>query len=339
MVRRVVPVAAVAAVALCAMLSARHDDPIEITLERTACFGPCPVYTVRITGDGGVEYTGTQIVRVVGSATAQISRAAVRDLADKFIKMGYFELDNAYYSSSEDISSTITSIQLGSRTKSVVRNVAGPAALREIEWQIDRVAGVARWTTVDRATVRGLLRSGWNPRSEEGTIFLRWAVERNYEDSVAALLEAGADPNADRSPIIQMAQRASIVRFLLRAGARVDAGRGSGWTALMCAAISPNIYPVDVVRVLIEAGADVNATTADEGKTVLMAAAESGRLEKVRLVLKAGASVSAIDKRGRTALDIAREAQLHVPYETWLYAPDPPEFDAIIAQLRAAGAK
>ena len=85
-------------------------------------------------------------------------------------------------------------------------------------YDVTRSGDANVWTTVDRATVPGLLRSGWNPRSEEGTIFLRWAVERNYEDSVAALLEAGADPNADRSPIIQMAQRASIVRFLLRAG-------------------------------------------------------------------------------------------------------------------------
>src|SRR5437773_2895614 len=119
--------AAAGVLAACVVVRAQRDEPLEITLERTACFGPCPVYSVRITGDGRVEYTGKQIVRVVCSATAQISRATVRDLADKFIKMGYFELDNAYYSSSDDISSTITSIQLGSRTKSVVRNVAGPA--------------------------------------------------------------------------------------------------------------------------------------------------------------------------------------------------------------------
>src|SRR5436190_23593718 len=131
---------AAAVLAACVFVSGQGDEPIEITLERTACFGPCPVYAVRITGDGRVEYTGKQMVRVVGSATAQISRVAVRDLADKFIKMGYFELDNAYYSwNSDDVASTITSIQLGSRTKSIVRNVAGPAALRGLEWQIDRV--------------------------------------------------------------------------------------------------------------------------------------------------------------------------------------------------------
>jgi hypothetical protein len=57
-------------------------------------------------------------VRVVGSATAQIPRAAVRELADKFVKMGYFELDNAYFSSNiDDVGSTATSIQIGSRTK------------------------------------------------------------------------------------------------------------------------------------------------------------------------------------------------------------------------------
>jgi Domain of unknown function (DUF6438) len=80
--RHLVAVVGVAAGALCATLSAQHDDQIVITLEPTACFGPCPVYTLRITGEGRVDYTGTQAVRVAGSAAATISPAAVRCLAD-----------------------------------------------------------------------------------------------------------------------------------------------------------------------------------------------------------------------------------------------------------------
>ena len=32
----------------------------EVTLERTVCFGTCPAYSVRIAGDGLVEYIGKQ---------------------------------------------------------------------------------------------------------------------------------------------------------------------------------------------------------------------------------------------------------------------------------------
>ena len=48
---------------------------VVITLERTVCYGTCPAYTLRITGDGSVEYEGMRYVRVIGKATARISPA------------------------------------------------------------------------------------------------------------------------------------------------------------------------------------------------------------------------------------------------------------------------
>src|SRR5436190_22004592 len=110
--RTVFLAAAVGLAGVCGLLFAQEVDPIVITVERTACLGPCPVYAVRITGDGRVEYTGTQIVRVAGSATAQASRAAVRHLADEFVRIGYFDFDNAYVATIDDISSTTTSIRI-----------------------------------------------------------------------------------------------------------------------------------------------------------------------------------------------------------------------------------
>src|SRR5262245_53997404 len=68
----------------------------EVTLGRTACFGTCPVYSVRITGDGLVEYVGKQYVRVVGPAQRRISRAAVQELLDAIQKAGYFEMAGEY---------------------------------------------------------------------------------------------------------------------------------------------------------------------------------------------------------------------------------------------------
>ena len=38
-----------------------------ITLERTACFGTCPIYKLTVYGDGRVEYEGERFVTVTGS--------------------------------------------------------------------------------------------------------------------------------------------------------------------------------------------------------------------------------------------------------------------------------
>lgn len=114
------------------------------------------------------------------------------------------------------------------------------------------------------------------------------------------LLRRGADPNAiDRTPV--------GVRSVDEEGRVVseEAPRPRLMTVLMGAAISGK---VGVVRILIEAGADVNARDAD-GLTPLMAAVVQDHAAIVELLLKRGAEVNARDGRGRTALALATELE------------------------------
>lgn len=64
---------------------------------------------------------------------------------------------------------------------------------------------------------------------------------------------------------------------------------------------------IEVVRLLLEKGADINAIASDIGWNVLFAAAWNGNTEITKLLLSKGvdARVSATD--GKTALDVARE--------------------------------
>ncbi len=64
---------AIIALALVAVLPAaaqENSQPV-ITLERTACFGACPVYTLSIYADGTVVYNGERFVDVEGEQTTQ----------------------------------------------------------------------------------------------------------------------------------------------------------------------------------------------------------------------------------------------------------------------------
>lgn len=66
---------------------------------------------------------------------------------------------------------------------------------------------------------------------------------------------------------------------------------------------------VEIVRQLIAAGADVNATDDAHGITALFGAASMGRLEIVRLLLETGADPSVVNKYGMTALHMAQKAR------------------------------
>ncbi|MGC8669454.1 MAG: ankyrin repeat domain-containing protein [Chthonomonadales bacterium] len=98
----------------------------------------------------------------------------------------------------------------------------------------------------------------------------------------------------------------AVVKLLLKAGVRADAGRtgvSSDWTPLHWAALGR--HP-DVVRLLIENGADLNALGAGQ-KTALHQAVEQNDLATARILLESGADVNAVDDRGFTPLHIALE--------------------------------
>ena len=95
----------------------KANEPVEITLQRTACFGTCPEYTVTLKDDGTVVYSGRQFVKTPGEHTWKIEAAAVRGLAREMAAAGFFELQDAYTALMTDNPTTYTSLRIGSRTK------------------------------------------------------------------------------------------------------------------------------------------------------------------------------------------------------------------------------
>ena len=94
-----------------------------------------------------------------------------------------------------------------------------------------------------------------------------------------------------------------VVRVLLEQGADADARAGSGLTALMGAAINDH---VDAVRALLDHDADANAKQKD-GWTALMFAADKGLVEPTKVLLAGGADRD-VQAGGETALTRAVRA-------------------------------
>src|SRR4051794_5202341 len=67
-----------------------------ITLERTACFGGCPVYTLSITPGGQVQYDGKAHVRKVAGATGTVPPEQVDALLSELERGGYFTFADRY---------------------------------------------------------------------------------------------------------------------------------------------------------------------------------------------------------------------------------------------------
>lgn len=130
-------------------------DPA-ISLERTPCFGGCPVYTISVSPSGQVTYEGKANVRELGTATGQVPQQRVDALLIELEQAGYFGFASRYALSEPacgryvtDLPSVISSATLGARTKRIEHDYGcgrAPAALNVLEKRIDEVLGSGQWT-------------------------------------------------------------------------------------------------------------------------------------------------------------------------------------------------
>ena len=130
-------------------------------------------------------------------------------------------------------------------------------------------------------------------------------IELCIKGSATAITEAlkhGANPNAQKYRKTALMTAAynnnpEAVKILLDAGADVNARAPDGDTVLIVAA-SNNRNP-QVMKILLEAGAEVNAL-GEGGMTALMWASHNP--ETIKVLLDGGADVNIHNKNGRTAL-------------------------------------
>jgi uncharacterized protein len=162
--------------------------------------------------------------------------------------------------------------------------------------------------TIDRSDeVAAMLARGVDPNTVDphGDPVLVIAARSGFEPTLDALLAAGAKVNI-RNPygdsaimVASIGGRLAIVKKLYARGAEIN---HPGWTPLIYAATGGH---ADVARYLIDAGANVNAASPN-GTTALMMAVRGGHAAVVDLLLDRGADIGHRNADGATPLAWAR---------------------------------
>src|SRR5262245_33896991 len=159
---------------------------------------------------------------------------------------------------------------------------------------------------LSRVALGGLLVVTLSAQADRSRDALFAAIQRGTVGEVERAITGGANPNsvdADGIPALMAATLfadADMVGLLLKRGADPNGLGPAGTTALMWAI--PNL---PVARVLVSHGANVNAKSASERTPLLVAASYPGTLDVLRLLLERGADLHAQDRTSAGALALA----------------------------------
>jgi hypothetical protein len=172
---------------------------------------------------------------------------------------------------------------------------------------------------LDDLTARSpeLLKNVINMADDNGNSALHYAMSNGQFGVVRLLLDTGvcdvSRQNRTGCTVIMLAslvrvdtdEDRQVIERLLKLGDINQQASLAGQTALMLAASRDRS---DIVRMLLDAGADVNVQD-DDGSTALMCAAEHGYIDIVKMLLAhPDCDPTLLDNEGSTAMSIAMEA-------------------------------
>lgn len=306
-----------------------QERPV-VTLQRTACFGTCPVYSLEIFENGFIKFVGKQFVQAPGEHRTVISQDEVDNLISTFLKADYFAMRDSYETCVDakgvvwqvsDLPTEYSSLRVGERKKSIRDYACAPRELMELELEVDRVANTHRWIDGDKDDLKQ-----WE--------FVQPDVYRRIKPGMNELMQAagegdlqrldrehGTGVNIDHSDetgwtalILAAAMcREKAVQKLLDWGANANLRDKNGDTALIgaaaafCTSDESRESQARIVQLLALRGAGVNTHNA-AGETALMAVTTYGNLDALRALLKSGARPELKDNTNRSALDYAHSA-------------------------------
>ncbi len=118
----------------------------EIGIERSGCYGSCPIYTFIVKSDGTFRYKGENYVERKGEFTGTINVLEFNQLTQFLKESGYMELKNTYTRGVTDGPTIYTTVVMNGRQK-VISDYgnSGPIKLWAMEQLIDNLLTKAKW--------------------------------------------------------------------------------------------------------------------------------------------------------------------------------------------------
>ncbi len=116
-----------------------------ITMEKTACYGACPVYTLSIYNSGILVLTGKENIPYKGMFCSKLKRAEWTRIKQAFISSQFFSFKDQYTSQLKDLPSTFVTFRWDGKSKTIEDYDGAPDELKNLEDLVVKLIDTQKW--------------------------------------------------------------------------------------------------------------------------------------------------------------------------------------------------
>lgn len=118
-----------------------------VSLDRTGCFGTCPIYQIKIFRSGKVQYIGKKFVENEGTFQAQLDKTSLDDLFSEIDSLNWKSFPDQYPMDNVDFPQFRVEIKLGDFQKVIRGNTRADEAIIKLTQTID---GLIKTLTLEK---------------------------------------------------------------------------------------------------------------------------------------------------------------------------------------------
>jgi hypothetical protein len=115
-----------------------------LSLERSPCFGACPVYTVEVLSNGVTTFKGVRHVKVTEPVELKLEPATLEKLNARFEASEFAKWGDFTRTPVSDMPTVVLTYR-GHTVRHYLGDDKAPAALTALEDEVDAIIGTERW--------------------------------------------------------------------------------------------------------------------------------------------------------------------------------------------------
>ena len=129
----------------CAATKNYTQDDILLSMKKSGCYGPCPVYKMKIYTNGFVTLIAEEHLDLQVEYYAKLPGSTVKALVSKFNEAGFFEMEGQYTSIIKDLPTTWIYFSNEGRQKRIKDYDGAPESLKELENELSLLLESEDW--------------------------------------------------------------------------------------------------------------------------------------------------------------------------------------------------